>query len=104
MSFLTCFWDLPQKLHLRRSPPSPNFATSRLPLELADACDLGHLRQLAAHDHLIDDAVLPRFVGAHDEVSVGVLRNLVDRLSGVMSQDRIEQIPLLQNFSGLDLD
>src|SRR5579871_5964679 len=30
MSFLTCFCDLPQKLHLTRSPPSPNFATSVL--------------------------------------------------------------------------
>src|SRR3954465_10657657 len=104
MSFLTCFWDLPQKLHLRRSPPSPNFATSRFPLDLADACDLGHLRQLATHDHFIDDAVRLRLVGAHDEVTVGVLRNLVDRLAGVMSEDRVEQVPLLQDLPGLDLD
>jgi len=27
MSFLTCFWVFEQKLHLTRSPPSPNFAT-----------------------------------------------------------------------------
>jgi hypothetical protein len=31
MSFLTCFWDLPQKEHFSRSPPSPNFGT-RTPL------------------------------------------------------------------------
>ena len=31
MSFLTCFCDLPQKLHFTRSPPSPNFATSVSP-------------------------------------------------------------------------
>src|SRR4051812_38755532 len=28
MSFLTCFWLLPQKEHLSRSPPSPIRATS----------------------------------------------------------------------------
>ena len=27
MSFLTCFCDLPQKLHFSSSPVSPNFAT-----------------------------------------------------------------------------
>jgi hypothetical protein len=33
MSFLTCFWLLPQKEHLSRSPPSPMRATSApLPL------------------------------------------------------------------------
>src|SRR5437879_1107500 len=31
MSFFTCFWDLPQKLHLTRSPPSPNLATPAPP-------------------------------------------------------------------------
>src|SRR6478752_10517712 len=30
MSFLTCFWLFPQKLHLSRSPPSPIRATSRV--------------------------------------------------------------------------
>src|SRR6186997_322144 len=29
MSFLTCFWLLPQKEHLSRSPPSPIRATRR---------------------------------------------------------------------------
>src|SRR6185295_8463950 len=27
MSFLTCFWDFPQKEHFSRSPPSPILAT-----------------------------------------------------------------------------
>jgi hypothetical protein len=27
MSFLTCFWDFPQKEHFSRSPPSPIRAT-----------------------------------------------------------------------------
>src|SRR5215204_2142532 len=35
MSFLTCFWDLPQKEHFRRSPPSPMRATY-------DPLPLGH--------------------------------------------------------------
>src|ERR1700677_2510655 len=36
INFLTCFCDLPQKLHFTRSPPSPNFATS-VPLVLLSA-------------------------------------------------------------------
>src|SRR5207342_134654 len=31
MSFLTCFWDLPQNEHFSSSPPSPNLATSSPP-------------------------------------------------------------------------
>src|SRR3982750_2857060 len=31
MSFLTCFWDFPQKEHFSRSPPSPIRATYVLP-------------------------------------------------------------------------
>ena len=28
MSFLTCFWDLPQKEHFSKSPDSPTRATN----------------------------------------------------------------------------
>ncbi len=34
MSFLTCFWDLPQKEHFSSSPPSPNLATVEIPLSV----------------------------------------------------------------------
>src|SRR5262245_32595605 len=35
MSFLTCFWLLPQNEHLSRSAPSPMRATAVLPLPLS---------------------------------------------------------------------
>src|SRR2546423_5287410 len=81
MSFFTCFCDLPQKEHFSRSPPSPNLATSVPHPPSADARDLRHLGQLASDDHLVDDAVLPCFVRAHDEVAVGVLAEAFDRLA-----------------------
>src|SRR5579875_1088203 len=37
MSFLTCFWLLPQKEHLSRSPPSPMRATRTPPCRVAHA-------------------------------------------------------------------
>src|SRR3954447_4225132 len=37
MSFLTCFWLLPQNEHLSRSPPSPMRATAR-PHPLSSVC------------------------------------------------------------------
>src|SRR5947207_1052907 len=82
--------DLPQKEHFRRSPPSPNFATRLSPL--THACHLRHLRQLATHDDFVDEAVVPGLVGTHDEVPVGVLADLLLRLTGVVGQDAIEQL------------
>src|SRR5205823_9651468 len=84
MSFLTCFWLLPQNEHFSRSPPSPNFATTPPSLLLraclADAGRDPNRRELAVGDHLVDDAVVARFESAHDEVAVGVVRDLLDRL------------------------
>src|SRR6478609_3426154 len=64
MSFLTCFWDLPQNEHLRSSPPSPNLATSSPPLigcanglVLPDGGDRpAVVGGLPGRDDLIDDA------------------------------------------------
>src|SRR2546422_3479971 len=85
MSFLTCFWDFPQKEHFSRSE-SPNFAmlpcpfcslgprSSRGPLTLPRS--LRRLRRegsqfglnLPAGDHFIHDPVLPGLLARHDEV------------------------------------
>src|SRR4051812_24178894 len=99
MSFLTCFWLLPQNEHLSRSPPSPNLATAnprfhllfpvpRCPRECPDSCPASvrarrrrHRRQLAAGDHVVDDAVVLGLLAAHDEVAVGVAADPLDRLA-----------------------
>src|SRR5258708_14390558 len=38
ISFLTCFWLLPQNEHFSRSAPSPMRATALLPLPLSPSC------------------------------------------------------------------
>src|SRR6059036_977642 len=91
MSFLTCFCDLPQKLHLTRSPPSLNPAMSS-PAPLRHAGGDGRRRELTTGDDLVDEAVLPRFLRAHDEVAVGVLGHSVDGLAGVMGQHLVEEV------------
>src|SRR5579859_7223276 len=88
MSFLTCFWLFPQKEHFSRSPPSPNFATALPPpgSVLAHPGRSRDRRELAVRDHLVDDAVHLRLVGAHDEVAVGVGSDLLDRLARVVRE------------------
>src|SRR5258708_20224497 len=87
MSFLTCFWLFPQNEHFSRSPPSPNLATTCLPLDGRDSADAGgrgDRRELAVGQEVVDNAVLLALAGAHDEVPLGVGPHLLDRLSGVM--------------------
>src|SRR5919202_107178 len=77
INFFTCFWLFPQKEHFSRSPPSPNLATGSPPRPdsagSAHPGGRGHLGELPVRQHLVDHAVLPTLVGAHDEVPVGVL-------------------------------
>src|SRR3974390_3329836 len=103
MSFLTCFCDLPQKLHLTRSPPSPNFATV-LPSPLVPAppglligAALGGPDGLQgggvpSRDHFVYDPVRHSLVCGHHEVAIGVLGHLVMRLPSVLSQHPVEEI------------
>src|SRR5687767_7085683 len=96
MSFLTCFCDLPQKLHLRSSPPSPNLATSSnppLPLVLLSAGPgdrTGGVGQRAGRDDLVDDAVSARLFRGHHEVALGVLVDLLGLLARVVGQELVE--------------
>src|SRR6266540_180769 len=128
MSFLTCFCDLPQKEHFSRSE-SPNFAIypgSRpfLPATFVPPAGPGHrpaadhrriLRgsgrrrsqfrtNLPAREDLVDHAVLLGLLGRHDEVAVGVVADLLDRLARVLSKDLVEELPVPQDLLGLDLD
>src|SRR3954453_5647089 len=108
MSFLTCFCDFPQNEHLRSSPPSPNLATVAAPSSRSwasagpDGPSL--VCQLPRGDDLIDDAVVPRLGRFHYEVTVGVLVDLLDGLTGVVGQDLVEEIAHAQDLLGLDLD
>src|SRR5437588_12921494 len=82
ISFLTCFWLLPQNEHFSRSPPSPNFATdppilSRSPPTSARAFGRRYRSELPVGEDLVDDAVVPGFLATHDEVTVSVLADAV---------------------------
>src|SRR5207248_11707059 len=105
MSFLTCFCDLPQKLHFTRSLDSPNLATRVSPSpDLRHARGLWQAGQLARGYDLVDDPVILGFVGAHDEVPVGVLLNLLNRLAGVQGEHLVEEISHAEDLLGLQLD
>src|SRR3954451_1940554 len=114
MSFLTCFWLLPQKEHFSRSPPSPNLATSPPPAhDRTRRCrraGSAHARrhadgsELSVRDHLVDDPVFLRLCRAHDEVAVGVAGDLLDLLPRVVGEDLVERLAHAHDLLGLDLD
>src|SRR5439155_14014789 len=122
MSFLTCFCDLPQKEHFRRSE-SPNFATA--PRSFGSLGPADHPRtspedrlilrclrrggcefslNFARGDDLVDDAVLPGLLGIEDVVPVRVLGHLFQLLPGVLGDDLLEQLPVPGDLLRLDLD
>src|SRR3954468_23810289 len=103
MSFLTCFWDLPQKLHFTRSLDSPNLATGT-PAPLRHARGLRDLGQVAGAQHLVDHSVVLGLVCAHDEIPIRVALDLVDRLTGVQGKHLVDEISHPEDLLGLQLD
>src|SRR5207247_1565808 len=116
MSFLTCFWLFPQNEHFSRSE-SPNFAirspwnvSGRAPrpasriLRPADGGSRQLGRDSPIRDDVVDDAVCLGLVGRQDEVSVGVLRHLVDVLAGVLRDQLLEKLAVPRDLLRLDLD
>src|SRR3546814_17079349 len=95
MSFLTCFFDLPQKEHFSSSPPSPNLATSSFPrLGSAGPSDrAGVVGQRAGRDDLVDDAVLSRLFRGHHEIALGVLVDLLGLMARVVGEQLVELGP-----------
>src|SRR3977135_977572 len=80
ISFLTCRWDLPQKLHRSCSLESVGLAIFRSPLRL-------RLRSLVLGDHPVDDPVVLRLLGAHEVVPVSVFFDRVEVLVRVLGDD-----------------
>ena len=114
MSFLTCFWLFPQKEHFSRSE-SPNFAiclsslsdgwptavrySGTSPVAVAQGIITRVRRQRkqarpdpAGGDDLVDHAVLLGLLGREDEVAVGVLGDLLDRLARVLGDQALEEL------------
>src|ERR1700730_8214376 len=73
ISFLTCRWDLPQKLHSSCSLESVGLAIAFLP---PAARRLPSESELVLRDHPVDDAVLLGLLGAHEVVALGVVAYL----------------------------
>ena len=55
-------------------------------------------------DHLVDQAVLPGFRGGHEVVAVGIGRNAVERLPGVVGEDRLDAPLQVEHLPRADLD
>src|SRR5205823_11247657 len=55
-------------------------------------------------DDVIDDAVALGFFRTHEEVTLGVALDLLDRLAGVLRQDVVERLADAEDFLGMDLD
>src|ERR1051326_1097699 len=96
MSLRTSFWLLPQNEHFKVPLPSRVRAMGILAsclLRLLVLC--GRERGLLAHrtrrglrcDDFVDDPIVLRLLGGHEKVPVGVLLDLVHRLSGVVRSE-----------------
>src|SRR6266545_980700 len=130
MSFLTCFWLLPQNEHLSRSPPSPMRATrcfsfacpargprvpvldgtpsapGRAPLSCRESGDsaLGGRRQvrgLAGGNDLVDETVLQGLLRGEDLVALDVVADLLDGAAGVLGDHLLQEGTHAQHLLGL---
>src|SRR4051812_49393698 len=88
ISLRTSFWSLLQN-EQRRTSDSPFFFKS-----LA----------LPAGDHLIHDTIFLRLGRIHDEVAVGVVRELLHGLLRVEGEDVVEAVLDAEDLLGLDRD
>src|SRR4051794_17420581 len=61
-------------------------------------------KRLPMLDHAVDDFVLLRLFRAHEVVALGVLRDLLQRLPGVLGDDLVEALADVNDLLGVDLD
>src|SRR4051812_40638227 len=59
---------------------------------------------LMARDHLVDQAVLHRFVGLEEAVALHVAVHVLDRLTRVLRVDLVDARARLEDLPGVDLD
>src|SRR5205809_2435362 len=57
---------------------------------------------LPGYQHLVDNAVLYRVLGAHEKVALGVALDHVDRLLAVLGQDLVQALAQVQDLLGVD--
>ena len=60
--------------------------------------------QAGLGDHGIQEPVLHRFLGAHEEVAVGVHRHLLHGFARELSQVAVQRQFVVQDLVGLDLN
>ena len=58
----------------------------------------------ALSDHFINNTVFSTLLGVHDVVSLGVLFDPFELLSGVRHEDLVEPLPHPQDLLGVDVD
>src|SRR5207244_10813477 len=97
ISFRTSSWLLPQNEQTRLAVRSSPCFAMRPPLRL---------RELArpSHDDLVDEPVLDRLLAGQEEVTVGVLLDLLEALPGVLHQDVVHLLAQPDDFARLDVD
>src|SRR3954463_9379558 len=60
--------------------------------------------RLMFRDDAVDDVVLLRLLRAHEVVTFGVVRDLLESLPGVVGDDFVEPAPHVDDLFGVDLD
>src|ERR1019366_302475 len=98
ISFLTCRWDLPQKLHRSCSLESVGLAISLLSRGPAAY----HVTsKLVLRDHPVDDAVLLGLLGAHEVVTLGVFTHGLELFAGVLGDDLVQTAANVDDLPGV---
>src|ERR1700733_8767195 len=90
ISFLTCRWDLPQKLHRSCSLESVGRAMNPPWSRLGRRSQNRRLMPSVLRDHPIDDSVLLCFLRAHEVVTLGIAPDGIKVLAGVLGDDLVE--------------
>src|SRR5271163_404679 len=100
ISFLTCRWDLPQKLHSSCSLESVGLAISLGLPSQTPPCD----PRLVLGYHTIDDAILLGLCRAHEVVALGVRPYLLELTVRVLGDDLVQAPAYVDDLPGVDLD
>src|SRR5206468_8130637 len=97
ISFRALSWVLPQNRQTRLPVRSSPCFAMRPPLRL---------RELArpSHDDLVDEPVLDRLLAGEEEVTVGVLLDLLQALPGVLHEDVVHLLAQPDDLARRDVD